>query len=85
MVQSNQQEMSTSITRSASTVEGAEQPFEALNRAVAQIQRIHAHISLVATAAKEPSTVSDTINQSLPDAHGGCRRPWDWRPVPAIA
>ena len=77
--------MSTGITRSASTVEGTEHSFEALSPVVAQIQRIHAHINLVATAAKEPSTVSDTINQSLPDAHGGCRRPWDWRPVPAIA
>ena len=42
--------MSTGITRSASTVEGTEQAFEALNQVVTQIQQIHDHISQVATA-----------------------------------
>lgn len=64
-VSSSQQLMSTGITRSASTVEGTEQAFEALNRVVAQIQQIHDHISQVATAAEQQSAVSDTINQNL--------------------
>ncbi|MCW0503500.1 methyl-accepting chemotaxis protein [Aeromonas piscicola] len=64
-VSSSQQLMSTGITRSASTVEGTEQAFEALNRVVAQIQQIHDHISQVATAAEQQSAVSDDINQNL--------------------
>ncbi|WP_265463101.1 methyl-accepting chemotaxis protein [Aeromonas salmonicida] len=64
-VSSSQQLMSTGITRSASTVEGTEQAFEALNRVVAQIQQIHNHISQVATAAEQQSAVSDDINQNL--------------------
>ncbi|MGY3895607.1 methyl-accepting chemotaxis protein [Aeromonas enterica] len=64
-VNSSQQLMSTGITRSASTVEGTEQAFEALNRVVTQIQQIHDHISQVATAAEQQSAVSDTINQNL--------------------
>ncbi|WOX51846.1 methyl-accepting chemotaxis protein [Aeromonas sp. CD] len=64
-VNSSQQLMSTGITRSASTVEGTEQAFEALNQVVTQIQQIHDHISQVATAAEQQSAVSDTINQNL--------------------
>ncbi|WAF91342.1 methyl-accepting chemotaxis protein [Aeromonas hydrophila] len=64
-VSSSQQLMSTGITRSASTVEGTEQAFEALNKVVTQIQQIHDHISQVATAAEQQSAVSDTINQNL--------------------
>ncbi|HEA3130692.1 TPA: methyl-accepting chemotaxis protein [Aeromonas hydrophila] len=64
-VSSSQQLMSTGITRSASTVEGTEQAFEALNQVVTQIQQIHDHISQVATAAEQQSAVSDTINQNL--------------------
>ncbi|MGN5131628.1 methyl-accepting chemotaxis protein [Aeromonas hydrophila] len=64
-VNSSQQLMSTGITRSASTVEGTEQAFEALNQVVTQIQQIHDHISPVATAAEQQSAVSDTINQNL--------------------
>jgi methyl-accepting chemotaxis protein len=64
-VSSSQLLMSTGITRSASTVEGTEQAFEALNRVVAQIQQIHDHISQVATAAEQQSAVSDDINQNL--------------------
>ncbi|HHO2170277.1 TPA: methyl-accepting chemotaxis protein [Aeromonas hydrophila] len=64
-VNSSQQLMGTGITRSASTVEGTEQAFEALNQVVTQIQQIHDHISQVATAAEQQSAVSDTINQNL--------------------
>ncbi|UCM61019.1 methyl-accepting chemotaxis protein [Aeromonas hydrophila] len=64
-VNSSQQLMNTGITRSASTVEGTEQAFEALNQVVTQIQQIHDHISQVATAAEQQSAVSDTINQNL--------------------
>ncbi|WP_043163352.1 methyl-accepting chemotaxis protein, partial [Aeromonas hydrophila] len=64
-VSSSQQLMNTGITRSASTVEGTEQAFEALNQVVTQIQQIHDHISQVATAAEQQSAVSDTINQNL--------------------
>ncbi|KMK93087.1 methyl-accepting chemotaxis protein [Aeromonas dhakensis] len=64
-VSSSQQLMSTGIARSASTVEGTEQAFEALNQVVTQIQQIHDHISQVATAAEQQSAVSDTINQNL--------------------
>ncbi len=64
-VNSSQQLMSTGIARSASTVEGTEQAFEALNQVVTQIQQIHDHISQVATAAEQQSAVSDTINQNL--------------------
>ncbi|MGS3150465.1 methyl-accepting chemotaxis protein [Aeromonas sanarellii] len=64
-VTSSQQLMSTGITRSVSTVEGTDQAFEALGQVVVQIQQIHDHISQVATAAEQQSTVSDTINQNL--------------------
>ena len=64
-VSSSQQLMSTGIARSASTVEGTEQAFEALNQVVTQIQQIHDHISQVATAAEQQSAISDTINQNL--------------------
>ena len=54
--------MSTGITRSASTVEGTEQAFEALNQVVTQIQQIHDHISQVATAvsSRAPSATPST-------------------------
>ena len=64
-VSSSQRLMNTGIERSATTVQGTEQAFEALNRVVAQIQQIHDHISQVATAAEQQSAVSDTINQNL--------------------
>ncbi|ATL93714.1 chemotaxis protein [Aeromonas sp. CU5] len=64
-VSSSQRLMNTGIERSATTEQGTEQAFEALNRVVAQIQQIHDHISQVATAAEQQSAVSDAINQNL--------------------
>ena len=57
--------INSGVTKTGTTVSSANQAYELLMEVVAQIQGMNDHITQVATAAEEQSSVSEEINQNL--------------------
>ncbi|ROQ29722.1 methyl-accepting chemotaxis protein [Gallaecimonas pentaromativorans] len=64
-VKATVQVMEQGVTRASSTVEQAHSAFEDLSQVVELINTINDHVTQMATAAEEQSSVSDEINRNI--------------------